>query len=59
MPKPNATQRLYMAGCAPNSLLGRATPEQRKRLKAAMDKDWKEQAAYERTLRWGSEPRHG
>jgi hypothetical protein len=57
--KPTEAQRYYMAGYAKNSVMDRLSAEERKQLKAKMKRAAEDGSAFERTIRWGSEPRHG
>jgi hypothetical protein len=59
VPKPTAAQRQAVNGYSPNSIMARLSDAERKELKAKMAKAARDGSAFERTIRWGSEPRHG
>jgi hypothetical protein len=59
VPKPTTIQREAVNGYSSNSIMARLSAEEKRALKAKMAKAARDGSAFERTIRWGSEPRHG
>ena len=57
--KPTEAQRHYISGYAKGSIMDRLSEAERKELKAKMKKAAEDDAAFERLIRRGSEPRRG